>query len=500
MFLKKSPIQILCSLLLTAAGSISSMAFGAAGGTSGGGGDSYSFEFVSLGYNVISSLKQDPISEINIAKLARAVTTTRVNSKDSLTLDGNLVDAINYPDSKNPRIEISRSGWNRLANEPAEKMTLVLHEYLGILKLNDQQYQISHKLSHTFDPPQSAGTHIVLKEISGTSIPWVPSKKPGPITLYAGTAGTIPPDAVLNPNSTLDTCKNPASKTPGLYACNDARIHPALQLKVRFKSKVAAGTTLMTINSRFGSSVVPGFIPVTAAPNFLTEVSVAWGNICSAMLSVGVTSIDANCLPTGTPATATFVTLNVGVSVDGSTFTGGDAIPITVIIGGGIGQDIGSTDISTTSTCENTNGSPVGLCQFSVTPGNGKVFLRDLILGSDQSPSGRPFRKARLLWVEGDGSANHSLFGTISSASPHKDLDFGSGGGSLSSDFVKGFKNDTAYTFKIAVVDEVGNVGYYSDSIPSSGETMSNDEDCSTVTAQQLPYQCHVATPSRTAH
>ena len=494
MLLKKSRYLVLGLSCLTI---FSAKAFCADGGTSGGGGDSYSLEFVSLAYNIISTLKTQPIAGIDLTKLARAVATTRVNSKALLTLNGNLVDAINYPDAKNPRIEISRSGWDHLIADPAEKMSLVLHEYLGILRVDDRQYQISHKLGRQFEPPASSDSisRLVVSEISGTSIPWAPSKRPRPITIFAGTAGTIPSGSVLNPNSTFDTCRNPAS--PGLVACNDARIHPALNLKIRFKSKTVSGNTLITISNGAASFPVVGFISTPASAGAWSEVSISWGNLCSSMTNAGVSGINADCTTApGSTSNAAIIILNMGVTVDGVDFNGGDGVSMTVIVGGGMGQQIGSSDLSTTTTCSNAEGSPAGLCQFGVEPGNGQVRLNSFALGASSGSGGRPFRKARLLWAEGDGVKNSSVFGAISSASPHKDLDFSPGGASISPDFVKGFKNDKSYTFKIAVVDELGNVGYYSNSTPAIGDVKSSDQDCSG-TFVATDYECHVATPSR---
>jgi hypothetical protein len=167
---------------------------------------------------------------------------------------------------------------------------------------------------------------------------------------------------------------------------------------------------------------------------------------------------------------------------------------MNVVVGGGMGQTIGISDLSTTTTCANVDGSPAGLCQFGVEAGNGKVILRSPALGAGVATGGRPFRKARLLWAEGDGAKDPTVFSKITSASPHKDLDFSPGGAAISPNFVKGFKKGTAYTFKVAVIDDIGNVGYYSSTTPTLGETKSNDQDCSN-TYSGADYTCHVATP-----
>jgi hypothetical protein len=356
-------------------------------------------------------------------------------------------------------------------------------------------------------PSQAA---ITINGVSGVSIPYsIPANPTGAstpvatagVTLYAGTAGTLPTSG-LDPNSTYNTCANPASGT-GLFACNDARIHPALNLSIGFTSSVTTGNTLMTISPLSGATngIVPsGFVPVAASPNNPTGVTATWGAICQAMITAQIQGIDQNCMPTGSPPTAVTATLNIGVSVDGATFSGGDGLQITLIVSGSIGQTIGTTDVSTTTTCANTNGSPPGICQFEAFPGDGKVVMRYLTLGSGANTGGRSFQKLRLLWVQADGNADHTVFGQINSTSQHQDLPFaGAGQSSLSSDRVFGFTNDVTYTFKAAVIDDVGNVGYYSDSDTpaTTGDAESNDADCSNAVDFPAPYACHVTTPDQ---
>ena len=355
-------------------------------------------------------------------------------------------------------------------------------------------------------PSQAA---ITINSVTGVSIPWLGTPPAtgstpvatGGVILYAGTAGTLPGSG-LDPNSTYNTCATPASGS-GLFACNDARIHPALNLSIGYTSSVTTGTTLMTISPVNGGttgSVPPGFVQAPTSASVPTGVTATWGAICTAMNNAGITTVDNNCMPTGSPPTATTATLNIGTSIDGSTFNGGDGLQITLVISGGIGQTIGTSDLSTTTTCANTSGSPAGLCQFEAFPGDGKIVMRYLALGTGVSTGGRAFQKVRLLWVEGDGKANNALFGTINSASLHQDLPFsGPGQDSLTSDRVFGFTNDVTYTFKVAVIDDVGNVGYYSDSDTAlaAGETISNDDDCSNAVDFPAPYACHVTTPDQ---
>lgn len=116
------------------------------GGWISGGGDGVAAEFVSMGYRIQEYLalinKEDgsPLQkQVSEVQFKRAVETTRVETKDRLELNGERKDAINYPELQ--RVEVARDGWWGLS-EP-NKLALVFHEYLGILKMDDSNYRIT---------------------------------------------------------------------------------------------------------------------------------------------------------------------------------------------------------------------------------------------------------------------------------------------------------------------------------------------------------------------
>jgi hypothetical protein len=116
------------------------------GNERGNGGDEFSKEFVRTAYDVYESLAKDPIAGVDNRALLAAIQRTKVNSRESLVLRGNQVDAINYPDANDPRILISRSGWLRMKNAKHRRAFLALHEYLGIMGVDDSAYQVSIQL------------------------------------------------------------------------------------------------------------------------------------------------------------------------------------------------------------------------------------------------------------------------------------------------------------------------------------------------------------------
>lgn len=60
-------------------------------------------------------------------------------------------DAINIP-SQN-LIKLSRVRWDNLGEDAVKKYRLVLHEYLGIMRVSDQNYQVSSEILRNFVKP-----------------------------------------------------------------------------------------------------------------------------------------------------------------------------------------------------------------------------------------------------------------------------------------------------------------------------------------------------------
>ena len=115
----------------------------------GNGGDDYAIDFISTGFDVAEILLLYPVKGVDTKKFLEAIKKTKVNSKKELFLNNFEVDAINYPNENPPRIEISRSGWDRIEKDPKKKMRLVFHEYLGISKIDDSLYAYTQKFNES---------------------------------------------------------------------------------------------------------------------------------------------------------------------------------------------------------------------------------------------------------------------------------------------------------------------------------------------------------------
>lgn len=106
----------------------------------GGGGDSWGMEFSVATQQVLDYLTAEPQSLVDLDRLRSMVSQTSIESSDlPLALNGMPKDAINYPDLR--KIVFSRSSWSAISDEA--RAALVLHEFLGLLKIDDTGYKIS---------------------------------------------------------------------------------------------------------------------------------------------------------------------------------------------------------------------------------------------------------------------------------------------------------------------------------------------------------------------
>lgn len=127
----------------------------------GGGGDVYALQFIAIADKILTHLQNSPIKEIQIEDLKNAIETTIVESTNrKLLLKGIPKDAINYPESK--RIIFNQTRWRQIADE--DKPALVLHEYLGILGIEDASYRFSKEILGDF--------HLFTNIIKGSDSAW----------------------------------------------------------------------------------------------------------------------------------------------------------------------------------------------------------------------------------------------------------------------------------------------------------------------------------------
>ena len=118
-----------------------------AGHDQGNGGDIYALQFVSVAQKVTQYLLESKTPKLDLNTLRAAVATVKVETTDNeLYLNGLPKDALNFP--KEHRIVFNRRRWR--AMDPGEKPALVLHEYLGILGIENASYSYSRSLLGSF--------------------------------------------------------------------------------------------------------------------------------------------------------------------------------------------------------------------------------------------------------------------------------------------------------------------------------------------------------------
>lgn len=126
-----------------------------AGDGVGNGGDSIASEFILTAKDALRILKgkSEVKKYLDVDKFEIAILNTKISSTDdSLILNDIEVDAINYPEQK--RIKINRSRWLdlRSSSRTVSRFNLVMHEYLGIMKIEDNQYSLSQLIVGIMGP------------------------------------------------------------------------------------------------------------------------------------------------------------------------------------------------------------------------------------------------------------------------------------------------------------------------------------------------------------
>lgn len=127
-----------------------------AGGMDPGGGDAYAAEFVSIGHQlvrVVTDLKGNNLP-FTFQQFEQAIAQTEVVSLERVFLNGSEKDAVNYPAV--PKIEMGRERWDQIEEDAGRRYRLVMHEYLGIMGVDDRDYQVSGAIVANVNRPVSS--------------------------------------------------------------------------------------------------------------------------------------------------------------------------------------------------------------------------------------------------------------------------------------------------------------------------------------------------------
>ncbi len=296
-----------------------------------------------------------------------------------------------------------------------------------------------------------------------TDVPYASRWDKNKSIVYGGVAGVAKStQPTKGQTEFVNSCAYPA---PGvnLYPCNDRGIHPDLNFTVTFTAE-ADGYAGLTYTSNGGTNAIePTISPVWTPKGTTVSFTTRWSRICAAIAAAyGSGSVNNNCEVIG-DAVAPYATFNVGVYTANSSSLV-DSATVTIKIADLPPND---GDESTTDYCPDGEAAPdPGPCRFEVVPGDGKVAIRSLHVASSGSALDKYM--LRVLWTEGSGP---SAFASIASTSAHADLEFiydaAGSTNDLANSRIEGFTNGVNYAFKVALVDEAGNVGYYTKTGPA---------------------------------
>lgn len=118
-----------------------------------GGGDQVAYEFAVAANRLLKLFQENEslrqlVPQLRVEALEEATRTVQLESRDRLFLEKREVDAINYPVEK--RIEVSAARWNGNKKSGISRLSLVAHEYMGILGIDDENYKVSYQISGWF--------------------------------------------------------------------------------------------------------------------------------------------------------------------------------------------------------------------------------------------------------------------------------------------------------------------------------------------------------------
>jgi hypothetical protein len=117
-------------------------------GQEGHGGDIAVSIFIGIAYKTYLCLENSPEILADYPLLLEdfksAMQRASVFSVERTLLNGNEVDAINYPTVDSPKILISRNRWLDERLSADMRALLVFHEYLSVAGYDDSSYKISY--------------------------------------------------------------------------------------------------------------------------------------------------------------------------------------------------------------------------------------------------------------------------------------------------------------------------------------------------------------------
>ncbi len=269
------------------------------------------------------------------------------------------------------------------------------------------------------------------------------------VKVFAGTSGV---DCRGN-ESTCDNCTGHVITEQRIGSCNENRINDlGGSLSINF-SKSSPGFPIIT-NREKDTNLKPS-VSEGEESSSASFISIRWNILCTYIVG------NSNCDSDDAKGT-----IYVGLDADDDGMLSANEHSVAINITVSNMEDV--VDMQTT---EN------GISEFQIYPGDGKVYLLDNetdvyddfeegmnVLGTFPSYKGLiNFNEIRLYYIESNSGCNdvykiQNNSGYVSTNILELD---GEGGFKVDKTFFSGFENKKQYVFKLALVDESGNVGLF---------------------------------------
>lgn len=327
--------------------------------------------------------------------------------------------------------------------------------------------------------------------------------------IFGGMAGTCEASAMDGVN-TCNSCTG-----GGLVSCNKARVYPELALRLTFKTdKANLSNTQTTVTFRptntTSSGGVQGYLGKTVNITTNTEftVSVTWGELCqmlgegtscsnSAFESTtgylnGVFDVGVDAANSGTPESDQKTAISVKLNkMPATTY---DVLANTCPSGSSIavGADPGTGTLS----------SNVGICDFTIFPGDQKVYLLEFRKGAYSSDGsltpqfdGFPYT-GMLLYYAKVTSTEAAAIDSITNASDSKEFTFKvvDNEVEINDNRANGFDNGQKYCFISANKNAAGNIFYFAPPTAIKADTTNHCGTPSEVIGLLTDKKCFIAT------
>ena len=279
------------------------------------------------------------------------------------------------------------------------------------------------------------------------------------IKIYGGLAGGKCNSEDMDNDDPCNNCM------VAFQPCNEKRIYPSLKVKITFSvDTVPSAGVLSLVTSEDKKTITLSGKSTHLQPNIDLFVDIRWSDLCSALSS-------NNLCDTGFHKS---ITLGIKESVDSETFEEKISIQVYLV------PEKDKQEFHSDCSQEGTASTDEGVCHFTVFPGDEKIFIEGIKSPSTFPETGESdvyFKYLRVYYYKGASSedqADPQAFSEIKAPLeniPFQDLPIDRNGKNLAIKTVTDLQNNFWYYFRIANIDEAGNILYFSPSAYLTTET-----------------------------